>query len=179
MRDDHAALEGNEVFPPTGAEYVRRVRSLGAGQVVGPAASRQIAPVNSNCFVCGGHNLSGLHLTFEDGSKGVEADWIPNDASESFQGTVHGGIITSVLDEAMSKAIMARGWQAFTVCLNVRFHRRTSPGECLRVRGWIVERRKRRILTEASLFTDNAMERAHAWATFLIPGKPLDGEPNA
>ncbi len=178
MQNDDSALVGTESPPQKRAEYERRAESFRSGQFVPWAAPRQIAPVNSNCFVCGHYNPCGLHLTFEQGSKGVEALWVPKDASESFQDTVHGGIITSVLDEAMSKAIMARGWQAFTACVNVRFRSRTSPGEQLRVHGWIVERRKRRILTEACLLTDGA-ERAHAWATFLIPRNSLVREPNA
>jgi acyl-coenzyme A thioesterase PaaI-like protein len=85
------------------------------------------------------------------------------------KGTIHGGIITTVLDEAMSKAIIACGWEAFTVELRVRLRERVCPGEELRVQGWVVEKRKRRILAEASLTGEGARERAHAWAAFLIP----------
>jgi len=169
MQDDDSAVLASDMSSTMRTECPPSSRAL-PDQLVPEAASRQIAPMNSNCFVCGRRNPTGLHLMFEGGSQGVEATWIPNDASESFQDTVHGGLITSVLDEAMSKAIMANGWQAFTVCISARFHSRISPGDHLRAQGWIVERRKRRILTEASLITDSGIERAHAWATFLMPG---------
>lgn len=179
MQDDDSVLIGSEPTSQMRADYHRDTESFPSGQLARRPEPRRIVQVNSNCFVCGRHNSSGLHLTFEYGPKGVEATWLPSEAWESFQGMVHGGIIATVLDEAMSKAIMARGWQAFTVSLNIRFHSRTCPGERLTVHGWIVERRKRRILTEASLLTDMAIERAHAWATFLMPAKGLGTEPNA
>ena len=174
MQDEDSALLETESSSEMRAACAQPSRILRPDQSVLLPASCQIPPVNPNCFVCGPHNRSGLHLIFERAANGVEAIWVPDDTSESFQDTVHGGVITSVLDEAMSKAIMACGWQALTVCVNVRFHSRTSPGERLRVRGWIVQRRKRRILTEADLFSDSTIERAHAWATFLIPaGSPV------
>jgi acyl-coenzyme A thioesterase PaaI-like protein len=178
MQDSDPALLRHDVSstmrgecPPSSGAFPDRL--------VPDPPSRHIPPVNSNCFACGRHNPNGLHLTFEGGSHGVEATWIPNDTSESFQDTVHGGLITTVLDEAMSKAIMASGWQAFTVCISARFHSRISPGERLRVHGWIVERRKRRILTEASLINDSGIERAHARATFLMPGRSQTRKANA
>lgn len=171
MQDKDSALLETESHSEIRAEHAQPGRVFRPHRPVLLPASSQIPPVNPNCFVCGRHNRSGLHLTFERAGSGVEAVWVPDDTSESFQDTVHGGVITSVLDEAMSKAIMACGWQALTVSVNVRFHSRTSPGERLRVRGWIVQRRKRRILTEASLLSASSVERAHAWATFLIPAR--------
>ena len=69
----------------------------------------------------------------------------------------------------MSKAVIACNWEALTVDLRVRFRGRVAPGEKLRVHGWVVEKQRRRILTEASLVTGTGVERAHAWATFLVP----------
>lgn len=171
MQEDDSVPKESESPSQMRAEHHRDAESFPSGQLARRGEPRPVVQANSNCFACGRQNSSGLHLTFEYGPKGVEATWFPSEACESFQGTVHGGIIATVLDEAMSNAIMTRGWQAFTVSLNIRFHSRTCPGERLAVHGWIVERRKRRILTEASLFTDRSIERAHAWATFLMPGK--------
>jgi acyl-coenzyme A thioesterase PaaI-like protein len=98
----------------------------------------------------------------------VDAAWIPAEGWESFHGTVHGGIVSAVLDEAMSKAVIAREWEALTVDLRVRFRARVTPGEKLQVHGWVVERRKRRIVAEATLVTGSGAERAHGWGVFLM-----------
>ena len=132
-------------------------------------ATRRCAPLNANCVVCGATNTNGLQLEFRSDTEGVEADWLPTRSWEGFQGIVHGGIISAVLDEAMSKAVMARNWEALTVDLRVRFRGRVTPGEQLRIRGWVVEKHKRKITAEAILVTCFSVERAHAWATFLIP----------
>ena len=155
------------VFPPdydTGA-----LVATAHSKTAHPTVSRRYARLNPNCVVCGAHNPRGLQLEFRNGPNEVHALWVPTEEWESFEGTVHGGIITTVLDEAMSKAIIARNWEALTVDLRVRFRDRVSPGEALRVRGWVVQKQKRRILTEASLTTNAGTERAHAWATFLAP----------
>jgi acyl-coenzyme A thioesterase PaaI-like protein len=127
--------------------------------------------LNPRCVICGADNPNGLQLEFCAGIDGAEARWIPSEGWESFHGTVHGGVVTAVLDEAMSQAVIARDWQALTVDLRVRFHDRVRPGERLRVHGWIVERRKRRIVTQAKLVSESGVERAHGWGVFLMPSK--------
>lgn len=134
-----------------------------------PLAFRRQARLNPNCVVCGAHNPGGLQLTFQETPDGVHSVWVPTEGWESFRGTVHGGIITAVLDEAMSKAVIACDWEALTVDLRVRFRGRVAPGENLRVHGWVIQRRRRRILAEGTLTNDNGVERAHAWGTFLVP----------
>ena len=77
--------------------------------------------LNSNCFGCGDDNTHGLKLRYAvdpDGS--VRAEWTASDNFESFRGVIHGGILTTVLDEAMAKAILATGTMAFTCELRVR-----------------------------------------------------------
>ncbi|MCW5977511.1 MAG: PaaI family thioesterase [Bryobacteraceae bacterium] len=88
-----------------------------------------------------------------------------------FQGIIHGGIVSTVLDEAMSKAVASSGSPAVTCRLEIRLRRRIVPGEGLTVRGWIVERKKRRIRAEAEIVDREGRERAHAWAVFLAPAQ--------
>jgi uncharacterized protein (TIGR00369 family) len=135
-------------------------------------ALRLVAAFNPHCVVCGHQNPHGLQLTFRVNGKGVAAEWVPGKNSESFQGVIHGGIISTVLDEAMSKAIIAEGLEAFTVDLQVRFKQKVRTGETVWVRGWMVEHQKRRITAEASLCDSSGKEHAHAWGVFLIPPKP-------
>lgn len=130
---------------------------------------RDVPRRNTACVVCGTQNPTGLQITFRSSMDGATATWIPATGWESFEGIVHGGIIGTVLDEAMSQAIIARGWEALTVELTVRFRGRVTPGDRLQVRGWVADRRRRRIRAEATLIADAGEERAHAWATFLAP----------
>lgn len=136
-----------------------------------PVAPRSMASLNPACVVCGGENPNGLHIRFRSTPEGVRADWAPTGAWESFAGVIHGGIIATVLDEAMSKAIMSKGWEALTVDLRTRFRRRVEPGCQLHILGWVVDRQKRRIRTEASIRDRDGQEQAHAWGTFLCPPK--------
>lgn len=130
---------------------------------------RSVAKLNPCCIVCGMENSKGLRIGFQRDGDGAVARWVPGEDLESFQGTIHGGIVTAVLDEAMSKAVIFHDWEAFTVELKVRFRSRVVPGEGLQIRGWVNEKKKRKILTEAALCTATGVERAHAWATFLVP----------
>ena len=132
------------------------------------AQSRPGARCNDRCFVCGSRNPSGLRLCFApDGDHAVAACWRTDEVWEGFRGVIHGGIVSTVLDEAMSKAVAAEGVPALTCELRVRLRHHVEPCEELQVRGWVVDRRRRRITTEGTLKDRNGVERAHAWATFL------------
>lgn len=70
---------------------------------------------HSRCFVCGRENARGLQTPYTlcpDGA--TEASWTPTASCEGFQGIIHGGIVATVLDEAMSKAVAATGCEALT-----------------------------------------------------------------
>ena len=75
----------------------------------------------SSCFACGERNPHGLGLRFVtaiDGS--VLANWRLRDLHEGFAGIIHGGIVSTVLDEAMSKAVAAGGEPGMTCRLEIR-----------------------------------------------------------
>ncbi len=103
----------------------------------------------------------------------MTATWTPTSTWEGFRGIVHGGVVSSVLDEAMSKAVAGMGLQALTAELRVRFRRHVPSGTAFFVRGWIVSRNKRMVKSEAMLTAADGTEHAHAWATFLSP--PTNG----
>ena len=129
---------------------------------------RTAAPLNSACIACGDKNTHGLHLRFSRRGHMAAADWTPCQTQEGFRGVIHGGVIATVLDEAMSKAVVYRGWEALTVELTIRLRAKVKPGENLTVLGMILTKRKREIQTEACIIDAAGRERAHAWAKFLV-----------
>jgi uncharacterized protein (TIGR00369 family) len=133
----------------------------------GPLGLR--ARTQNGCVVCGQENPYGLRIHFmreRDGA--ITAEWRPTENWEGFEGIVHGGIISTVLDEAMSKAVAAMNREALTGELKVRFRRHVAAGENLRIRGWVVAQVKRLVKAEATLTAADGSERAHAWARFLV-----------
>lgn len=132
------------------------------------------ALTNPACFVCGAANQRGLRIRFHSNGEGVHAQWTPSPEWEGFRGIVHGGVLSTVLDEAMSKAIAQTGCEALTAELRVRFRKPVNSWEDLSVRGWVRSRKRRRIETEATLSGADGVEFAHAWATFLELPVPAD-----
>lgn len=125
-------------------------------------------PLNPVCFVCGEENPNGLQLAFQADGCRASATWTIGAGWESYKGVVHGGIISSVLDEAMSKAIHFGGDEAYTVELRIRFRKKLSVDDIALVSGWVVSSARNRILAEATLTSEDGEEKAHAWGTFLV-----------
>lgn len=74
------------------------------------------------CFACGSHNGCGLGLEFRlacDG--GVEAAFPCRPVFAGYPGMLHGGIICTLLDGAMTNCLFAHGIAAVTVDMNVCF----------------------------------------------------------
>ena len=65
-------------------------------------------PTSLNCFACGKNNPFGLHLEwFNDyENKQVETTFTLGDNYCSYPGTVHGGIIATILDETSGRAVL-------------------------------------------------------------------------
>ena len=125
----------------------------------------------ARCFACGAEHPHGLGLRFRtDADSRVIAEWIPTNTWEGFEGIIHGGIVSTVLDEAMSKAVAAAGIPGLTCHLEVRLRHSIAPGDLLTVRGWVIEKRRRRVRVEAEIRDSDDLERAHGWATFLLRG---------
>jgi uncharacterized protein (TIGR00369 family) len=123
------------------------------------------APRN-RCFGCGPANPTGLQLEFllaEDGAT-VCLTTVP-DRFDGNPGNLHGGIIATLLDEAMSKAIRARGLTAMTGRMEIDYLRPVPSGACLRMEGRIVRSEGRKHWTEAEIL--------NARGTVMAQGKGL------
>lgn len=128
--------------------------------------------LNPACFGCGAKNPNGLQLVFQAEDRRSSARWTASPAWQSFKGIIHGGIISSVLDEAMSKAILSGGDLALTVELRIRFRKKVCVEDELKVSGWVVSAARSRIKAEATLASEEGQEMAHAWGTFLTGRHP-------
>ena len=75
-----------------------------------------------DCFVCGRHCAHGLGMSFQLGADGsVESRVNCRALFQGYPGLMHGGIVSALLDGAMTNCLFARGVKAMTGELTVRF----------------------------------------------------------
>lgn len=103
------------------------------------------------CFVCGDKNKKGLQVAFYYHDGKAQAEYTPSREYEGYQDILHGGIITTLLDEVMIQSIIARGILTFTTQIEVKFKTPARIGEKLLLQGKIVENKGKIILTEGKV----------------------------
>lgn len=104
--------------------------------------------IGHHCFGCGNLNPAGLRLRFRAlGDEGVWATFTPARAHEGYMSMTHGGILATMLDEAMSWAVTATGDPGVTGRMSLAFRRPARIGEPLRVVGRVTRRHGRAIDT--------------------------------
>jgi len=106
----------------------------------------------NSCFGCGEGNPQGLRLHFaqaEDGT--VSAREKINEGFHGHPGYVHGGVLATILDEAMSKAIRATGRTAVTRKLASEYLRPTPTETPLLISGKLLRVEGSKIWVEAKI----------------------------
>ena len=103
------------------------------------------------CFGCGAANPHGLHLSFATGVDGVRATFTPLEVHQGYEHVVHGGIISTLLDEAMAWAVAAAGIWAVTGEMHLRFRRPLHVGEPVKLLGSVTDIRTRAISTSGEI----------------------------
>lgn len=90
--------------------------------------------------MCGDHNPMSLRLKFEPGPNGdVSASFQGNALLQGYEGILHGGVISALLDSAMANCLFQRNIAAVTAELRVRFLLPVPYSARLDLRAWIIE----------------------------------------
>ncbi|HXX33722.1 MAG TPA: hotdog fold domain-containing protein [Thermodesulfobacteriota bacterium] len=124
---------------------------------------------DGNCFVCGKNNPNGLQLSFEINKEkqSLKSTFIASPTFQGWDGIVHGGMVSTLLDEAMSKLVYELGYQAVTASLEVRFKKPAPILEPLSIHGEITEVNKRLIKAKAYVAKKDGTILATGISTFV------------
>jgi len=135
-----------------------------------PASLQQpgILQWNNRCFGCGPANSNGLHLEFRpaEDKTAVCLVTIP-ESFESFPGFLHGGIIATLLDEAMSKAILTLDIRSLTVQMEIDYLRPVPSGKPLRLEGRVLRSEGRKHWAEAIITSGKGSTLAKSKGLFV------------
>ena len=120
------------------------------------------------CFACGRLNPHGLHLDFEVSRDRAQTRFTAGPEHSGFEGFVHGGVVTALIDETMGWAIFHQGLWGVTGKITVSFRQPLPVGLELLVTGEISRRTRRAIETRGAVTDKAGAVLADAEALFLL-----------
>ncbi|HEC78141.1 MAG TPA: PaaI family thioesterase [candidate division WOR-3 bacterium] len=113
--------------------------------------------MDDRCFACGAANSNGLQLQIEETADGVRAVIRPPKWSQGYKEMVHGGIISTILDEMTVWAAFKKGHRCVTAELTVRIKKAMKVAEEYLATGRVL-RIKHRLVEAESEITDRDNE---------------------
>jgi uncharacterized protein (TIGR00369 family) len=120
------------------------------------------------CFACGQKNPVGLKLNFARDGKTARAEFTPGKFHQGWSGVVHGGIISCVLDEAMSYAALFEGVNTITAKMQARFKRPIQIGEPLTITARVTKKTRKLVEAKAEILLKDGTPVADSTATMFI-----------
>lgn len=134
-----------------------------------------LAPNPANkCFGCGGANDAGMKLTFEQDNinRRIVGRFVLGEAYQGGGGMAHGGIIATLLDEAMGKVCRFRDVRAVTAELTVEYLKPVKVNQEIVVEGYEAEDQRGRNLFLAGVIRNGAGDvLARGRARFVVMGQ--------
>ncbi len=120
------------------------------------------------CFACGKHNPIGLKLEFHEEQDTYRTTFTAGPEHQGYDGIVHGGIVSTLLDEVMARYLYAKGHNAVTARLDVRFKKPTPIGEPLFITGKITGQRGNMVELNGTIELADGIVTAQAKATVAV-----------
>ncbi len=144
----------------------------------GPLGEAEAIKQHNHCFGCGTENPQGLQLSFtlHTSEAGVMTASSPVRLTRMHEGPpghIHGGIIATLLDEAMSKLNRPLNILAMTRSLSVDYLRPAPLETPLRLVSTHVRNDGRKVLHSADLMLEDGTVLAHGEGFFLVIPREL------
>ncbi len=127
------------------------------------------------CFACGPRNPYGLKLHMEREGDRVVAKFTAAEEYQGYPGFLHGGIITALLDEVMSRvSIVTYNRWSITAGIDVHFRKPVFIGQEVTVIAEHVETNHRMVTAKAELLLPDGTAAARATGRFFfVPDERL------
>ncbi len=125
---------------------------------------------NGNCFGCSQDNPVGLQMKFFAGKDKVVSDLVISPHLCGWNQFVHGGVLTTILDEVMSwSAMHFLKCMVVTKNIEIKFLKPALVDEPLQASGWIKKKTSRReVIMEGSIRDKAGKDCVRAEAAFAI-----------
>jgi uncharacterized protein (TIGR00369 family) len=110
------------------------------------------------CFACGAENPDGLALKFTSTKEEeISAVFTPKRIHQGYDDMLHGGIVCTLLDAAMTRLLLDKGIAAVTADLKVRFKKPVPITQALIIRARIEKKREHFFRLSADLTANGSV----------------------
>lgn len=97
-----------------------------------------LASSHRHCLMCGEDNPISFGLKFNKESEGcVSTCFTGNETMQGYDGIMHGGLLSALLDTAMAHCLLHENIEAMTGELNVRFLDPVACNSTMDITAWI------------------------------------------
>ncbi len=111
--------------------------------------------LHRNCFACSSNDGIGLGLKFyknEDGA--VFGNFFADPKYEGYSGIIHGGIIATLLDSAMTHCLLMKDIPALTGRLSIKYSIPIRTGTVVKVEARIVDQLHEMFILQGKALVD-------------------------
>lgn len=135
----------------------------------GHAIPAQPGAPGNHCFACGKDNVEGMQLKFyiDEEARRTVCEFELSQRYQGPPGHAHGGIIATILDEAMGKVNKFRKVVALTKKMEIEYLKPVPLGKLLKVTGREQEVRGREHINVAEICDDKGEVLARSTGTFI------------
>jgi acyl-coenzyme A thioesterase PaaI-like protein len=114
--------------------------------------SDQASEEYRGCYVCGTENPIGLRLPFrKDEGGGSRADYVARPEHAGWPGIIHGGLLFTLMDEAVAWACTYAGARCVTAKADARFRAPAPVGATLVITGRVIATKSRALTARAEI----------------------------
>ena len=131
-----------------------------------------------NCFGCAPENPIGLHMDFYEDGDDIRCFWIPQNHYQGWLGVLHGGIISTLIDETagwvVTRKLQAAG---MTSRLEVKFHKAIRSDETqISIRARISEQKRNIVVIHVEVENAHGVVCAEGDATYFVLSEEKSAE---
>jgi uncharacterized protein (TIGR00369 family) len=119
------------------------------------------------CFACGKDNPIGLKMEFLFENDEVTVKFTPKEEHQGWKNVIHGGILATLMDEAMARVIINSGYNVVTSSMDMRFLRPAKSGEEITITGKINRIDGKNIYAVSKILNGNNKTVASSRGTYV------------
>ena len=120
------------------------------------------------CYACGKNNEHGLKLKFHHENQEITTNYTATDIHQGFPNHLHGGIISTILDEVMSRVCLIYGKWGMTANMSIKYLKPISIGTKFKATAKAVRQNRKLIEVSGKIFLPDNSLAIESSAIFLF-----------